>query len=89
MYAIEKFIRDNNPEWNVVRISTVDSVNDVIDVIRTGNNGKMKELRNIYQKADVLLVDSRITTGRKKVVVIGEKRASEKLRKSCNRFIEV
>ena len=25
----------------------------------------------------------------KKVVVIGEKRASEKLRKSCNRFIEV
>ena len=25
----------------------------------------------------------------KKVVVIGEKRASEKLRKSCSRFIEV
>lgn len=43
LYAIEKFIRENNPEWNVVRISTVDSVNDVIDVIRTGNNGKMKE----------------------------------------------
>ena len=35
----------------------MDFVNDVIDVIRTGNNGKLKELRNFYQKADVFLVD--------------------------------
>ena len=38
LYAIEEFIRENNPELNVERISTVDFVNDVIDVIRDSDN---------------------------------------------------
>jgi len=57
LYAIEQYINEHNPEWNVVLIPTVNFINNVIDVIRTGNNGKMKELRAKYQSADIMLVD--------------------------------
>ena len=57
LYAIGQYIEEHIPERNVVQISTVNFINNVIDVIRTGNNGKMKELRSKYQSADIMLVD--------------------------------
>ena len=54
LYAIEQYINEHKPEVNVVRVSSVDYVEEVIDAIKTR---KMNELRKKYRSADVLLVD--------------------------------
>lgn len=54
MHAIGHYILDNNPDANVLYVTSEKFTNDLINSIKDGTN---EEFRNTYRKADVLLVD--------------------------------
>jgi len=54
MHAIGHYILDNNPDCNVLYVTSEKFTNDLINSIKDGKN---EEFRNTYRKADVLLVD--------------------------------
>lgn len=54
MHAIAHFILENNPEANIIYVTSEKFTNDLINSIKDGKN---EEFRNTYRKADVLLVD--------------------------------
>ena len=59
MHAIGHYIIDQNPNANVLYVTSEKFTNEVIESIRTGNNSpeKIKEFRNKYRNIDVLLID--------------------------------
>jgi chromosomal replication initiator protein len=54
MHAIGHYVLDNNPDANVLYVTSEKFTNDLINSIKDGSN---EEFRNTYRKADVLLVD--------------------------------
>lgn len=54
MHAIGHYVLDNNPDANVLYVTSEKFTNDLINSIKDGKN---EEFRNTYRKADVLLVD--------------------------------
>lgn len=57
MHAIGHHILKNNPDTNILYVTSEDFTNDVIDSIRSGNSMTMTKLRDKYRTVDVLLVD--------------------------------
>lgn len=57
LHAIEQYLNQHNHDLNVVRITTEEFVDDVLNVIRTGRKEDIAEFREKYRKADVLLMD--------------------------------
>lgn len=56
MHAIGHYIIDQNPDANVLYVTSEKFTNDVIEAVRTGTE-KTKEFREKYRNIDVLLID--------------------------------
>ena len=59
MHAIGHYIIDQNPNANVLYVTSENFTNEVIEAVRTGNNSpeKTKQFRDKYRNIDVLLID--------------------------------
>ena len=59
MHSIAHFILDQNPEMNVLYVTSETFTNELIDAIRNGNNNnsKISSFREKYRSVDVLLID--------------------------------
>ena len=57
MHSIAHFIIQNNPELNVLYVTSEDFTNEVINAIRIGNPAVLTEFREKYRNIDVLLID--------------------------------
>lgn len=59
MHAIGHYIIDQNPDSNVLYVTSEQFTNEIIDAVRTGNSSpeKTKEFRDKYRNIDVLLID--------------------------------
>lgn len=59
MHAIGHYIIDQNPNANVLYVTSEQFTNEVIEAIRKGNNSpdKINEVRGKYRNIDVLLID--------------------------------
>lgn len=57
MYAIGNYILENNPNMNVLYVTSEQFTNEVIESIRSGNSASMTRLRDKYRTVDVLLFD--------------------------------
>ena len=59
MHAIGHYIIDQNPDANVLYVTSEKFTNEVIEAVRTGSNTpeKTKEFREKYRNIDVLLID--------------------------------
>ncbi len=57
MHSIAHFIMENNPEMNILYVTSEQFTNEVIDAIRNGNNSAIAKFRDKYRNIDVLLVD--------------------------------
>ena len=59
MHAIAHYIIDNNPNANVLYVTSEQFTNEVIEAIRIGNNSPaaLKKFRDKYRNIDVLLID--------------------------------
>ena len=59
MHAIGHYIIDQNPNANVLYVTSEQFTNEVIEAVRTGNNtpDKTKQFRDKYRNIDVLLID--------------------------------
>ncbi len=58
MHSIAHFIKTNNPEMNVIYVSSETFTNEVIDGIRNRNNSSITKFREKYRNnVDVLLID--------------------------------
>ena len=57
MNAIAHFIYNNNPEANIIYVTSEEFTNEVIDAIRNGNSSALTKLRDKYRNIDVLLLD--------------------------------
>ncbi len=59
MHAIGHYIIDQNPDANVLYVTSEQFTNEVIEAVRTGNSSpeKTKEFREKYRNIDVLLID--------------------------------
>ena len=59
MHAIGHYIIDQNPNANVLYVTSEKFTNEVIEAVRTGNNSpeKTKQFRDKYRNIDVLLID--------------------------------
>ena len=59
MHAIGHYIIDQNPDANVLYVTSEQFTNEVIEAVRTGNNNpeKIKQFRDKYRNIDVLLID--------------------------------
>ncbi len=57
MHSIGHFILDQNPNANVIYVTSEDFTNEVIDSIRNGNAASMSKFRDKYRKVDVLMID--------------------------------
>ena len=59
MHAIGHYIIDQNPNTNVLYVTSENFTNEVIEAVRTGNNSpeKTKQFRDKYRNIDVLLID--------------------------------
>ena len=62
MHAIGHYIIDNNPDANVLYVTSEQFTNEIIDAVRTGTTGtndpeKIKKFREKYRNIDVLLID--------------------------------
>ena len=54
LHAIGNYINENNPELNAVYVTTDKFTNDFIDSLQTHTTAKFRE---VYRKADVLIID--------------------------------
>lgn len=57
MHSIAHFILDENPDTNVLYVTSEIFTNELIDAIRNGNNATMASFREKYRNIDVLLID--------------------------------
>ncbi len=59
MHAIGHYIIDQNPDANVLYVTSEKFTNEVIEAVRTGSNSpeKTKQFRDKYRNIDVLLID--------------------------------
>ena len=59
MHAIGHYIIDQNPNANVLYVTSEQFTNEVIEAVRTGNNSpdKINKVRDKYRNIDVLLID--------------------------------
>ena len=59
MHSIAHFILDNNPNADVLYVTSEKFTNELIDAIRSGNNNanKITAFRERYRNKDVLLID--------------------------------
>ena len=59
MHAIGHYIIDQNPNANVLYVTSEQFTNEVIEAVRTGNNNpdKINQFRDKYRNIDVLLID--------------------------------
>ncbi len=59
MHAIGHYIIDQNPDANVLYVTSEQFTNEVIEAVRTANNSpeKTKKFRDKYRNIDVLLID--------------------------------
>lgn len=57
MHSIAHYILDNNPEMNVLYVSSETFTNDLIYAIKNVNNTAISEFREKYRNVDVLLID--------------------------------
>ena len=59
MHSIAHFILDQNPDMNVLYVTSETFTNELIDAIRNGNNNnsKISSFREKYRSVDVLLID--------------------------------
>ena len=58
MHSIAHFILEQNPDMNVLYVTSETFTNELIDAIRTGNNNsKISSFREKYRSVDVLLID--------------------------------
>ena len=58
MHSIAHFILEENPEMNVLYVTSETFTNELIDAIRTGkDNVKINSFREKYRSVDVLLID--------------------------------
>lgn len=57
MHAIGNAILEKNPETRVIYVTGEEFVDEVIEVIRSGDASQRASLREKYQSADLLLVD--------------------------------
>ncbi len=57
MHSIAHFIIQNNPQLNILYVTSEQFTNEVIDAIRNGNNSAISRFREKYRTIDVLLVD--------------------------------
>lgn len=57
MHSIAHFIIKNNPQLNILYVTSEQFTNEVIDAIRNGNNSALSRFREKYRTIDVLLVD--------------------------------
>ena len=59
VHAIGHNIIDNNPDLNVMYVTSEQFTNEVIEAVRTGNNTpeKTKQFRDKYRNIDVLIID--------------------------------
>ena len=57
MHSIGHFILDQNPNANVIYVTSEDFTNEVIDSIRNNNASSMAKFRDKYRKVDVLMID--------------------------------
>ncbi len=60
MHSIAHYILENNPEMNILYVTSEEFTNEVIEAIlngRNGNNTAINKFREKYRSIDVLLVD--------------------------------
>ncbi len=59
MHAIGHYIIDQDPNANVLYVTSENFTNEVIEAVRTGSNNpeKIKQFRDKYRNIDVLLID--------------------------------
>ncbi len=59
MHAIGNYIIDQNPDSNILYVTSEQFTNEVIEAIRKGNNSPdiIKKFRDKYRNIDVLLID--------------------------------
>ena len=57
MHSIAHFIIEDNPDMNVLYVTSEDFTNEVIEAIRSGNPAIISQLREKYRNIDVLLID--------------------------------
>ena len=54
LYAIGNYVTENHPELNVIYVTTYKFTNDLITAIQNNSTAKFRE---IYSKADILIID--------------------------------
>ena len=57
MHSIGHFVLEQNPNTNVLYVTSEEFTNEVIESIRSGNAAAMTKLREKYRTVDVLMVD--------------------------------
>ena len=57
MHSIAHFIIEKDPSKKVLYVTSENFTNELINVIRNGNNNKMSSFREKYRSVDVLLID--------------------------------
>ncbi len=57
MHSIGNFILDQNPDAQVLYVTSEEFTNEVIESIKTGNATAMTKLREKYRTVDVLMID--------------------------------
>lgn len=57
MHSIGHFILDQNPNMEVLYVTSEQFTNEVVEAIRSGNAARMNKLREKYRTVDVLLID--------------------------------
>ena len=59
LYSIEQFVKGNHPDLNVIHVTCMTFIDDVIDALRTGfsNPDHFRAFKEKYEMADVLLFD--------------------------------
>ncbi len=57
MHSIGHFVLENNPNANIIYVTSEEFTNEVIESIRSGNAAAMNKFREKYRTIDVLMVD--------------------------------
>jgi len=57
MHSIAHFILTNDPECNVLYVTSESFTNELIDAIRNSSNSALSSFRDKYRNVDVLLID--------------------------------
>ncbi len=57
MHSIGHFILENNPNANIIYVTSEEFTNEVIESIRSGNAAAMNKFREKYRTIDVLMID--------------------------------